>query len=789
MSDAEKRANELRDAADRSAGLARNLYFTFLLLAAYIIVIIGSTTDEQLLRISPVTLPILNVGMPIVAFYALIPWLVLLFHFNLLLQIYLLSRKLHRFNAALRGIESESARLDQQARLFPFPFSHMLVGSQHGRVMRFLFALMVWVTLLLIPLLLLVWAQIRFLPYHDETVTWGQRIAVLLDLALTWVFWPIIIAPDSRAGSWWRGFAGGLRHWVDRLRNWRALGQASVSEDPTSDQARGAVTLTLTSVAVVTLSVFVALVPGEALDRFLTRSVQEGDPETERVRPLAGLMGLTTVLFDAPGAPFHRNLRLVDKTLTLAPLPPNAIADLRGQDAEKRAAALQQVVPLNLSNRDLRFADLRNLLLPKADLSGANLDGADLKDAILSGADLRPSDPEGGGCVQDEGQRLVLEAHQQSSAGLTAKEVDIPVCVASLKAARLEDTRLDGASLLRARLQGSNLSEADLRGAKLRNARLEEADLFRAKLEAADLRSAEFQGARLRQADLQRANLDGAKLHLADLSDARLDGAKLTEADLSGADLDGASLIGADFVEARLLGASLVYTRFMLADLRGARLTGADLSESQLQGAELRDANLKGAILSLAGIGGTNFGGANLDYADLRGLESRPLDVEHYESLKRYLTETIEEKELSKRMGARLQPLLVQLGSVKGADRIDAALCSPDDSWEGCRFEGQSLRYAELVAEKVLAPLACDSPPVARAFLSRMTIRRGEAIPSIQRKVALARRLLAPGCEAGLAAAPDFAPTLEELCGPAQLYDVACELPAIEPRVETGSAE
>ena len=34
---------------------ARNVYITFLLLGTYIAVIIGSTTHEQLLKVSPVT--------------------------------------------------------------------------------------------------------------------------------------------------------------------------------------------------------------------------------------------------------------------------------------------------------------------------------------------------------------------------------------------------------------------------------------------------------------------------------------------------------------------------------------------------------------------------------------------------------------------------------------------------------------------------------------------------------------------------------------------------------------
>jgi hypothetical protein len=47
----------------------------------------------------------------------------------------------------------------------------MLIGRYHGWLVRFLFAAIVWVTIILLLLAILIRAQIRFLPYHDER--WG----------------------------------------------------------------------------------------------------------------------------------------------------------------------------------------------------------------------------------------------------------------------------------------------------------------------------------------------------------------------------------------------------------------------------------------------------------------------------------------------------------------------------------------------------------------------------------------------------------------------------------------
>ena len=113
-------AEKALQAANESGSTVRNFYITFLLLGVYVGIIIASTTDCQLLLISPVTLPLLNVQLPILGFYIFVPWLFLLAHFNLLLQLFLMSDKLRVFvraSAALPDGEAES--LHKQLIDFP----------------------------------------------------------------------------------------------------------------------------------------------------------------------------------------------------------------------------------------------------------------------------------------------------------------------------------------------------------------------------------------------------------------------------------------------------------------------------------------------------------------------------------------------------------------------------------------------------------------------------------------------------------------------------------------------
>jgi hypothetical protein len=119
---------------------------------------------QELLRAGPVTLPLLNVDLPLLGFYWVAPALFVLLHLNLLLQLYLLSGKLHRLDQAIRPPGSEKheteAQQDRRAQLYPFPFTHMLIGRQQRWLMRFLLWLIVVLTVLVLPVLLLLLARI-----------------------------------------------------------------------------------------------------------------------------------------------------------------------------------------------------------------------------------------------------------------------------------------------------------------------------------------------------------------------------------------------------------------------------------------------------------------------------------------------------------------------------------------------------------------------------------------------------------------------------------------------------
>src|SRR5262249_23690057 len=116
-------------------------------------------------------------------------------YFFLLLPLTWLAPKLHRCNDVLTALRDEAMREEHCTRLSPSLFSLMLIGHSPQRRMQALLGLMVRTTIVLFPLILILWVQLR------TGITWGHRAAVLVDLTLLWIFWPRIHMPVQRGES------------------------------------------------------------------------------------------------------------------------------------------------------------------------------------------------------------------------------------------------------------------------------------------------------------------------------------------------------------------------------------------------------------------------------------------------------------------------------------------------------------------------------------------------------------------------------------------------------------
>jgi hypothetical protein len=240
FADATKDLEASRNAVVDAAGVGGGLWLSYIFVLFYLFIAAAGVTHRDLLFESPVKLPFFNVDLPLTGFFLLGPGLLLIVHAYVLLHVVLLAGKVGSFNAELDAeISEDNAKARWRRRLPSNIFVQFLAGPKEVRtgVIGFMLRLIGQISLIVSPLFLLVFFQLQFLPYHNEWVTCGQRIAVLVDLLLLWGLWPSIALGE-----------------ITRLRRWRQLQRVKVAG------------LALASFALLLLVFTVATFPGERLD-------------------------------------------------------------------------------------------------------------------------------------------------------------------------------------------------------------------------------------------------------------------------------------------------------------------------------------------------------------------------------------------------------------------------------------------------------------------------------------------------------------------------------------------
>ena len=493
------------EAANDTARNFRAVYVAYLVIAFYILVIISSTDDELLFRAGNVQMPIINTSVPVVWFFIVAPGILLLLHLNLLMQAVFLSTKVHRYTSRLA-----KEKIHTRGLLFPAPLAHLLVAGDRRRAVQWILKAVVFISLVLLPPGILIYAEIHFLTYQSEPITWLHRATILLDIILLWCLWPHIITPPDE-------------------------GEKECSKrSPWKRRAA------FVSVATGYIAIVIVDIPGSTMEKFILPSALRDRHEL-----------------------FYRKYQLEEQILVQEEPSPEILAAhlaaCKSQNPDDRTDCqaeikpgtpiwCQYAKPLPLQGRAFRHANLQKAVLCGVDLS-VDLSDADLSMARLHGADLRNTKLQG---VKLRGIKLQ---------GADLRE-------AELQGADLRGAELQGADLRGAKLQVADLSWAKLQGADLHATKLQGADLYATKLQGARLRGTDLQGAYLYWAKLQGAYLYWAKLQGAYLREAKLQGAYLHQAELQGADLRGADLQGADLRRAYLAGSYLSDANLNLADLR-----------------------------------------------------------------------------------------------------------------------------------------------------------------------------------------------------------------------------
>jgi uncharacterized protein YjbI with pentapeptide repeats len=480
----------LQIAVNEASSRTAALWISFLTFMAYLTMTVGAVTHENLLKKTTIKLPVFNVDLPLVGFFWIAPLFFLLVHFYLFLQLVILVRKLASFDVSLNAV-ARKKREEYRRRLDGFLVVQFLGGVEEvregltGKLLR----AVAFITMVILPIVLLLQFQLTFLPYHDAWVTWIHRLVVLIDIRLAWIFWSAIRSgdgtiyfPELQFG--WRRLIKGPSRVRQVREDIRRIGQAI------RDAFRSSRSGFVASLSVILLSLFVFAFADEPIAKVVqipTYFDIRGTKVSWELTPISDVIlhGPIDIVKGKPRAWFSNvlvvpNNKLIDDKDADTPFPS---LSLRGR---------------NLSGAVFVSSDLRNV-----DFTGANLNDAVFDNAQLAGA------------------RFECAAHYDR---VTKPGWPQDGC-----------TWLQRASFARAKLQGAKFERARMHGAILIAANLQAADMSAAKLQDVMFTNAEMTGAKLRTADLSNAFLDGATMVGTDFSNSQMQGVLLgdTPVDLS----------------------------------------------------------------------------------------------------------------------------------------------------------------------------------------------------------------------------------------------------------------
>jgi uncharacterized protein YjbI with pentapeptide repeats len=495
----------LLEAVNDGSDTVNTAWLIFLAIMSYLLISVAGVSHKDLLLSSDISLPILQVKIALTSFFLFAPILLLLFHLGVVSQLVMLARKTIEFDSSLQLLEATEKRTHPlRLELHNFFFVQAIAGPERSPLISGLLHGMSWLTVIILPLVLLLYVQVAFLPYHDTVITGIHRSVVLADIVILVLVGTFMTRTEISF----------------KLALSRAVRQHPITTGLTS----------IVLVLVLAFSVFVATIPGETLDRIsdVFTGRERTNENASQVEPRVGY-ALPFVKASTDGSLFglfYRNLNVTDLDLVVD-------KDVVTGDAT-----------LNLRGRDLRFANLSRSDLHQADLTGANLDGAslvgtDLRSVIMQCGDIN--------ALLLLGDRSAARCPTARSADFSrSRMTDAKLSGIDLTGSKFEDARLENADLSFARMAGANFASAHLGGADLTGG----VELQGASFLVATLPGADFTGAKLTGANFASANLQGTVLN-----HAHLEGAVFRDTDLDSADLQLTWLQGADFSGARIAAA------------------------------------------------------------------------------------------------------------------------------------------------------------------------------------------------------------------------------------------
>lgn len=440
---------------ENSSEKNRNFFIAYLGLLIYVQAIVFSTTDLQLLVFSEgLKLPIIDLTVPLVGFYVVIPVFIIALHFNFLQNLESHHYKLMRWQQA-----HPDGKVPRSS-IYPFLFDYAVL-ERNGQLLRWV----QWANSLLcynfapVTLGLLL---IRFSDQQDISVTGWHYLAFVFDAYLVWKL-RLAIKDNEQAET-----VHESSHWLLHCRRF--------CMDSFQQGMRGIFGMFILLETLLTL-----MIGGTGSDVFVSYVL----PPIKQIS--RGFVNVEGRIY----------LKPIEWILPRIVINPNETVWKHDVPALETAAKLSGYsdwvkyfneggIGFRPVPDSLRLIRLPEQNLPRAQLASKQLQGADLRRTQLQGADLSKAELQGATLFN-----------------------------AQLQGAILFDAQLQGADLRRTQLQGTYLHNAQLQGADLPGAQLQGAYLMDTQLQGADLSWAQLQGADLMRAQLQGAILDKTAIQYA----------------------------------------------------------------------------------------------------------------------------------------------------------------------------------------------------------------------------------------------------------------------------------
>jgi uncharacterized protein YjbI with pentapeptide repeats len=416
FSGAEREAKALEKVVNDAAVSTAAMWLSFLTVATYLALSIGSITHKALLLETPLKMPLFDVSLPLEGFFVGAPLIFFIFHTYLLLQLFSLSQRIAEYNAAMHE-QSLSHKRETLARyqLEGFVLVQVLAGPRHKNdsAIRVLLLGIAWTTIVAIPLLVLLLTEFMFLPYRSVPIVWTHRVLIIADAFMVALFWPLICGQAHRLPLAFR---------------------------------KGYLTIAV-GCFVAILATFIAIFPGEKFYRYVHTP-------------------MTTLLFEGDSNPITGRAESMFSNRLMSP----DTVLVKTEDVEHLERAV------SFRGRNLRGAVLSGSDLRKADFTGADLTEANLSRANLEHAWFRCADRvQKTGCTHMIGADL-SQAHLEEASLEGAILVGASLEAAHLRGASLEEANMAGADLRSARLYKANLqSIGGVHGASFDGAHFDDA--------------------------------------------------------------------------------------------------------------------------------------------------------------------------------------------------------------------------------------------------------------------------------------------------------------------------